>query len=855
MSFAESVHLSELGFDTVSETDYGNGADEEDLDVESSEGFSLIGERIEPSVYDADDNDNDDIPSMFDEFLELPGPGLLIGKTLEQLELEALDLSKDPEVQSFCPKCCASYSPPPLTQNLPKLLPCLHTFCSECVIGMIKKGSKYKNKTATILECPTCHLKMTFKDTKAKIESHVNEMKNDPAVFNIFKAALVHRLGDLEDIEYNEYVCYRCSGSGSSGTGNIGKPLLPFYDDTDVNKIEKNAANKPRSKSAASVRDMVDSHEKEELNFNDIAHCVECDKIVCLKCAVFGKCRDHNMRYVIEAANDIRKELNTSLDLVMPTIDKLLATKFTVTNAIEETLSRSNILKAHVYNSIDELIHILRNREEELLEIVDRFTDRKVDELNKEKNKISEYIVKTMSSFKYAKSVNMFGSDTQVLDIRHMLFRRLSVVSNINYSLNTAAGSASYVSLKDTPLEFLKFLIDNTNIVEVGDASKTIYVTDSKEDVDKENDIGMDSLHIPKPVIFRPSSRPSFLLIIVLAIIFGFNSLQIMVTLFGINTLSYLQLLPSSLLTYYTTLPFVIYSLVILLIISVLHDMLCEQGKQWLTACYVNSDDFNRRAERFKEEMNKVNLFFIKSKTKATLKGDENVLLSERIGKVQSNRYSQLTENLAPYQEQNIVMEELYKKKHQQYMISLSLEEQERILKKSREVKEKKLKLQDLKKKKKKDAETLKKSKVELIKLKNKKAKDIEKKKEVSTVQNLVFDNKGFSNPNISTIPSRNSAATTAASLMRSSQSQVQSSLLTKKAPVSTYNKFSKDDDIEMKRKEHEAKILNLSPSKDDNHLIRDFDDDGKDIDEDIQTDQEEDYDDSKNSPTWKTSN
>ena len=104
-------------------------------------------------------------------------------------------------------------------------------------------------------------------------------------------------------------------------------------------------------------------------------------------------------------------------------------------------------------------------------------------------------------------------------------------------------------------------------------------------------------------------------------------------------------------------------------------------------------------------------------------------MLSERIGKVQSNRYSQLTENLAPYQEQNIVMEELYKKKHQQYMISLSLEEQERILKKSREVKEKKLKLQDLKKKKKKDGEALKKSKVELIKLKNKKAKDIEKKK------------------------------------------------------------------------------------------------------------------------------
>ena len=98
-SFAESVHLSELGFDTVSETDYGGGADEDE--IESSTGFSLIGERIEPSEYD---NDNDDeIPSMFDEFLELPGPGLHIDKSLDVLEEEALDLTKDPEVQSFCP--------------------------------------------------------------------------------------------------------------------------------------------------------------------------------------------------------------------------------------------------------------------------------------------------------------------------------------------------------------------------------------------------------------------------------------------------------------------------------------------------------------------------------------------------------------------------------------------------------------------------------------------------------------------------------------------------------------------------------------------------------------------------------
>jgi hypothetical protein len=294
-----------------------------------------------------------------------------------------------------------------------------------------------------------------------------------------------------------------------------------------------------------------------------------------------------------------------------------------------------------------------------------------------------------------------------------------------------------------------------------------------------------------------------------------------------------------------------------MLIVSILHDTLCRQGYQWLTTCYVNSDDFNKRAEQFKEEMNKVNLFFIKSKTKATLKGDENILLSERIGKIQSNRLAQLAENLAPYQEQNIVMEELYKKKHQQYMISLALDEEEKILRKSREVKEKKLRLQDLTKRKKKKVleETGKKSKVELIKLKNKKSREGEKKKDITAnpiiVKNLTFDSKGFSNPNSTSIPSRNSAATTAASLMMSSQLQ---SAKKPTIPTTTYNRFSKSEDIELKRKEHEAKIFSSSPIKSDAHFIRDFDDDGKDIGQDVNQVDQEDDDHDDHSQTWKKS-
>lgn len=859
-SFAESIHLSELGFDTVSETDYGGGADEDDIEIESSTGFSLIGERIEPSEYDNDD----DIPSMFDEFLELPGPGLHIGKSLEVLEAEALDLTKDSEVQSFCPKCCASYSPPPLTQNLPKLLPCLHTFCSECVISMIKRDSKYKKRTATILECPTCHLKMTFKDTSAKSETYVKEMKNDPAVFNIFKAALVHRLGDLEDIEYNEYICYRCSQSGKTGKGT-GKPLLPKYDDVDNNNnnnfCENNEnSNKPRSRSAASVRDMVDSvAEKEELNFNDIAHCVECDKVVCLQCAVFGKCKNHNMRYVVEAANDTRKELNLSLDLVMPTIDKLLAAKYTVAHDIDETLKRSNILKAHVYNAIDEIVHVLRNREEELLEIVDRFTDRKIDELNKEKNKITEYIIKTMASYKYAKSLTLFGSDTQILDIRHMLFRRLSVVSNINYSLNVKGGSASYVSIKNTPLDLLKFLCERMNIIENGDPSKTVYITDDIIEKENDNDIGIDSLHIPKPVIFRPSSRPSFLLIFISLMMFAMNSIHIFP-----GSLS----LPTAIIVMYKNmiLPFSLCALTLILIISIIHDMICDQGYQWLTSCYVNSDDFNKRAEKFKDEMNKVNLFFIKSKTKATLKSDENVLLSERINRIQNNRTAQITEYLSPYQEQNMVMEELYKKKHQQYMIALALEEEERIQRKSREIKEKKMVLPDLKKKKiskinnsgsggngGNSSNIQKKSYSKDLTKKNKKSSSsssTDKKKDVSsTVTNLKFNVKGFSNPNSTTSqPSKNSSAATAASLIMSSQLQSGKKVTLVGVNVPTYNKFSKNEDIDLKRKQHEEKIFGSKYNNDSsNFAISDFEDNIHDIVDDIDNEEID-------SPTWKQS-
>jgi hypothetical protein len=91
---------------------------------------------------------------------------------------------------------------------------------------------------------------------------------------------------------------------------------------------------------------------------------------------------------------------------------------------------------------------------------------------------------------------------------------------------------------------------------------------------------------------------------------------------------------------------------------------------------------------------------------------------------------------------------------------------------------------------------------------------------------NLKFDIKGFSNPNSSIIQqSKNSSAATAASLIMSSQ--LQSNIKKTTNTPTSYNKFNKNEDIELKRKQHEEKIFGSKyNNSDSNFAIKDFEDD-----------------------------
>ena len=133
---------------------------------------------------------------------------------------------------------------------------------------------------------------------------------------------------------------------------------------------------------------------------------------------------------------------------------------------------------------------------------------------------------------------------------------------------------------------------------------------------------------------------------------------------------------------------------------------------------------------------------------------------------------------------------------------------------------------------------------------KNKKSSTDKKKDSLSSsITNLKFDVKGFSNPNSSIIQqSKNSSAATAASLIMSSQ--LQSNIKKTINTPTSYNKFNKNEDIELKRKQHEEKIFGSKyNNSDSNFAIKDFEDDKiQDIIDD--NDDKEEVD----SPTWKQS-
>src|SRR6218665_173163 len=267
-------------------------------------------------------------------------------------------------------ECCICFH----TFTNPRTLPCIHTFCLEC---LKQTAEALKKKPEESMPCPLCRkpfvipkdgmnsLQKNFFMENLRNVASMLHLENKPAtVCDMCKA--IHE-GNEEQTKEAIMRCLECWDNFCEMCAKTHK----------LSKLSKtHSIVKIGSETEEDIRKMQSTrncavHNHQPLNF----YCADCKKIICVSCFVENhashKCKD---------VTTVHKEFRQMIE-----IDSLKISKY-----VEEIKSRGRLLeprKAEVLLDIADTEDKIRKRNSELKKLIDIHTNSLLDELSLIKQK------------------------------------------------------------------------------------------------------------------------------------------------------------------------------------------------------------------------------------------------------------------------------------------------------------------------------------------------------------------------------------------------------------------------------------------------------------------------------------
>ncbi len=335
------------------------------------------------------------------------------GKTLKELEKEIT-----------CSVCQEHYTEP-------KVLPCLHYYCKECVLRLALRTASNKP-----FSCPECREETTLP------EGGVEELRTA-----FFINRLRSNFSALERVHGKiEVTCEGCN-SGSKAEAFcrhcavfickecvLSHKKLKAYSSHEVASLEDLKQGRAKQIAVAEPATKKCSIHEEPL----LIYCYDCDSLICRDCTVIDH-RDHKFQFSKVAAPEMKKCL---LEDLVPF--KEVSTKFsTAADVIATTRceveAQRKCLVDTIEASFERLHHILEERKKELVQEAVNKVDEKVEMLSAQEKKILTANAEVQSIVEYTERFVGHCSDNEVMsmhtDIRRQIKREIEEHSKSETSL------------------------------------------------------------------------------------------------------------------------------------------------------------------------------------------------------------------------------------------------------------------------------------------------------------------------------------------------------------------------------------------------------------------------------------
>ena len=292
------------------------------------------------------------------------------------------------------------------TFNDPKQLPCLHSFCLNCLNG-IQRTSGLHGK----ITCPECSRQFQIPGNGNPSELPTNVRINsllDVLAIKECSTANV-KCGNCDKRSAQNLYCFQCCsfwceqcilGHNIIRTNKEHKTLaLKHFQDQDFEAVLKRPAFCQKK-----------HHENEELKF----FCNGCKVAICNTCAV--TLHEGHGKIPLQEATDARKiQINSVISSLK---DKMVEKRKEVKKFLQKSMevqAQVADVKSQVQTNVNKMIAIIEARKQEVYEAVDNQAKKSLETLSQKKGEVENHVKMIESAIEQTESLMKRNFSTEIL--------------------------------------------------------------------------------------------------------------------------------------------------------------------------------------------------------------------------------------------------------------------------------------------------------------------------------------------------------------------------------------------------------------------------------------------------------
>ncbi|XP_035698687.1 tripartite motif-containing protein 2-like [Branchiostoma floridae] len=299
----------------------------------------------------------------------------------------------------------------------PRVLPCLHTFCRECLKEWATKQQP--------LECPTCRTQVSLPDQGVdglRTNFYVNNLLDFAAAKKGAEPGVPCQVCE-GNVEGSKSWCADCAILMCESCTMLHRKF-PYAKDHEVTTEETLKAEEGRSKFHRKRH--CDKHKNQELVF----YCESCSALVCTACTVVdhrpGK--DHNPVEITTVAQRRKEKLQSLLQDIDPRLKEIQASVKEVERKLLNLAPSKEAATDQAKAYFRQLTDLLKKREKEILSHIDEQCRADGKALQTKKEAIEFELAGLTSAQTFCQQAVEHGSDVHILEVGNQVQTRVETL-------------------------------------------------------------------------------------------------------------------------------------------------------------------------------------------------------------------------------------------------------------------------------------------------------------------------------------------------------------------------------------------------------------------------------------------